>query len=89
MLLQGKSAVITGSTSGIGLGIARALAEQGADILLNGFGPAAEIGELQKCLAKAYGVRVSYSNADMSEGGQPLQRWSIGQCRSSVASTSS
>ena len=40
MLLQGKSAVITGSTSGIGLGIARALAEQGADILLNGFGPA-------------------------------------------------
>jgi 3-hydroxybutyrate dehydrogenase len=45
MLLQGKSAVITGSTSGIGLGIARALAGQGADILLNGFGPATEIGE--------------------------------------------
>ena len=67
MLLQGKSAVITGSTSGIGLGIARALAGQGADILLNGFGPVAEIGELQKCLAKTYSVRVSYSNADMSE----------------------
>ena len=65
MLLQGKSAVITGSTSGIGLGIARALAEQGADILLNGFGPASEISELQKCLAKTYSVRVSYSNADM------------------------
>jgi 3-hydroxybutyrate dehydrogenase len=67
MLLQGKSAVITGSTSGIGLGIARALAGQGADILLNGFGPATEIGELQKYLAKTYSVRVSYSNADMSE----------------------
>lgn len=67
MLLQGKAAVITGSTSGIGLGMARALAEQGADILLNGFGPAAEIAKLQRCLAKAYGVRVLYSNADMSE----------------------
>ena len=67
MLLQGKSAVITGSTSGIGLGMARALAQQGADILLNGFGSAAEITELQRSLASAYGVRVSYSNADMSE----------------------
>ena len=70
MLLQGKSAVVTGSTSGIGLGMARALAEQGADILLNGFGPAAEIADLQKCLAKAYGVRVSYSNADMSKAAE-------------------
>jgi 3-hydroxybutyrate dehydrogenase len=70
MLLQGKSAVVTGSTSGIGLGMARALAEQGADILLNGFGAAAEIADLQRCLAKAYGVRVSYSNADMSKASE-------------------
>ena len=67
MLLQGKSAVITGSTSGIGLGMARSLAGQGADILLNGFGSISEITELQRCLAKTYGVRVSYSGADMSE----------------------
>jgi len=39
MLLTGKSAVVTGSTSGVGLGIARALAAAGADIVLNGFGP--------------------------------------------------
>jgi 3-hydroxybutyrate dehydrogenase len=66
MSLHGKSAVVTGSTSGIGLGIARALAGQGADIVLNGFGPAAEIADLQASLANAYGVRVLYSDADMS-----------------------
>jgi 3-hydroxybutyrate dehydrogenase len=67
MSLQGKSAVITGSTSGIGLGIARALAQHGADIVLNGFGPATEIANLQAALAKTYGVRVLYSDADMSD----------------------
>src|SRR5688572_22876906 len=67
MSLRGKTAVVTGSTSGIGLGIAQALAGQGADILLNGFGPAAEIDELQKSLAKANDVRVAYSDADMSK----------------------
>jgi 3-hydroxybutyrate dehydrogenase len=67
MSLRGKTAVVTGSTSGIGLGIAQALAGQGADILLNGFGPAAEIAELQKSLAKANNVRVAYSDADMSK----------------------
>jgi 3-hydroxybutyrate dehydrogenase len=66
MSLQGKSAVITGSTSGIGLGIARALAQQGADVVLNGFGVAAEIADLQASLAKACGIRVLYSDADMS-----------------------
>ena len=66
-MLKGRSAVVTGSTSGIGLGIAEALAAQGADILLNGFGDAAEIDKLRTSLAEAYGTRVSYSAADMSK----------------------
>ena len=61
-MLKGKTALITGSTSGIGLGLARALAAQGANILLNGFGdsqgPSAELATL--------GVRVAYHGADMS-----------------------
>jgi 3-hydroxybutyrate dehydrogenase len=69
MSLRGKAAVITGSTSGIGLGIARALAAQGADIVLNGFGPVGEIAELRKSLAKENAVRVAYSDADMSNAG--------------------
>jgi 3-hydroxybutyrate dehydrogenase len=62
-MLKGKTALVTGSTSGIGLGIAKALARQGANIMLNGFGdidgPRAEI--------TALGVRVSYHGADMSK----------------------
>jgi 3-hydroxybutyrate dehydrogenase len=67
MSLRGKAAIVTGSTSGIGLGIARALAEEGADIMLNGFGPAEEIAELQESLAKSNNIRVAYSDADMSK----------------------
>ena len=66
-LLKGKSAVVTGSTSGIGLGIAEALAAAGADVLLNGFGQPAEIDRVRRSLAEAHGVRVSYSAADMSK----------------------
>jgi len=65
-MLKGKVAVVTGSTSGIGLGIARALAAEGADVLLNGFGDAGGIERLRKELASKHGVRVSYSDADMS-----------------------
>jgi 3-hydroxybutyrate dehydrogenase len=65
--LAGKAAVVTGSTSGIGLGIARALAKAGADIVLNGFGPAAEIDRTRGELADAHGVDVVYSPADMAE----------------------
>ncbi len=57
--LKGKVAIITGSTSGIGLGLAQALAAEGADILLNGFGDAAEIDRLRKRLSAKHGVRVS------------------------------
>ena len=64
--MKGKTAIITGSTSGIGLGIADALAAQGADILLNGFGDAAEITRVRKLLATTHGVRVGYSDADLS-----------------------
>jgi 3-hydroxybutyrate dehydrogenase len=65
-MLEGKVAVVTGSTSGIGLGVARALAAEGADIVLNGFGAADAIEGLRKDLG-ARGVRVIYSPADMSK----------------------
>ena len=66
-MLKGRVAVVTGSTSGIGLGIARALAAEGADVLLNGFGDAGGIDRLRNELASKHGVRVSYSGADMSK----------------------
>ena len=64
--LKGKAALVTGSTSGIGLGIARSLAAEGAHLLLNGFGDMAEIEQLQKDLAQEFGIQVAYHNADMS-----------------------
>src|SRR5664279_3743862 len=67
MSLNGKVALVTGSTSGIGLGIARALAAAGADIVLNGFGDAAEIERLRSEIAASHGVKVSYNGADISK----------------------
>ena len=69
-MLKGKSAIVTGSTSGIGLGVARALAAGGANILLNGFGDSAAIDKLRRQLAADHGVRVDYSAADMSKPGE-------------------
>ncbi len=65
-MLKNRPAIITGSTSGIGLGIARALAADGADIMINGFGDAAAIDAVKKEIA-ALGVKVDYHGADMSK----------------------
>ena len=65
-MFKNMTALVTGSTSGIGLGIARALAAQGANVVLNGFGDAAEIETLRKGLADSHGVLVRYDGADMS-----------------------
>ena len=70
MTLKGKSAIVTGSTSGIGLGIARALGAAGANLMLNGFGDAGEIEALRAGLAKEFGVKVAYSGADISKPAQ-------------------
>jgi 3-hydroxybutyrate dehydrogenase len=64
--LAGKAAIVTGSTSGIGLGIARALAVAGADVMLNGFGAKDEIEATCSDLAASTGAKVAYSPADMS-----------------------
>jgi 3-hydroxybutyrate dehydrogenase len=69
-MLKRKSAIVTGSTSGIGLGIARAFAEQGADVMLNGFGNAQEIEFTRAELQRQFGVKVRYSDADMSRPAQ-------------------
>lgn len=65
--LQGKTALVTGSTSGIGLGIARSLAGAGANIVFNGFGDLKEIEALQQAVTQEFGVKTAYHNADMSK----------------------
>jgi 3-hydroxybutyrate dehydrogenase len=66
-MMKGKAAVVTGSTSGIGLGVATALAAQGCSVMLNGFGDKAEIDGLRRDLAEKHGVKVAYSAADMTK----------------------
>lgn len=73
MSLAGKTALVTGSTSGIGLGIARALAQAGADIMLNGFGDSGAIAALRTNFAQEYGVRVDYSGADLTRPAEIYQ----------------
>lgn len=65
--LSGRVAVVTGSTSGIGLGVARALAAAGSDIVLNGFGDRDVIEAMRAGLADEYGVRAAYDGADMRD----------------------
>jgi 3-hydroxybutyrate dehydrogenase len=68
-MLKGKSAIVTGSTSGIGLGIAEALAAEGVNVLFNGFGDQKEIDATVSGVAKKFGVKTAYSAADMSKAG--------------------
>jgi 3-hydroxybutyrate dehydrogenase len=69
MFLKGKSAVVTGSTSGIGLAYAKALAAEGANVMINGFGNADAI-EAERAALEANGVKALYDPADMSKPGQ-------------------
>src|SRR5215468_2633067 len=66
-MLKGKSAVVTGSTSGIGLAIARALAKEGANVTINGFGDKAAIEAERSAIEKEFGVKSIYSAADMTK----------------------
>jgi 3-hydroxybutyrate dehydrogenase len=66
-MLKGKSALVTGSTSGIGLAIARALAAQGANVTINGFGDKAAIEKERSGIEKEFGVKAVYSAADMTK----------------------
>jgi 3-hydroxybutyrate dehydrogenase len=68
--LSGKTALITGSTSGIGLAIAKGLAAQGAKIMLNGFGDTAEIEKIRAGLAAEHGVEVRFNGADLTKADQ-------------------
>src|SRR5580692_3818523 len=70
MSLKGKVALVTGSTSGIGLGIAEALAAEGASIMLNGFGDAAKIEALRGSFEQRFGVKARFNGADISKSEQ-------------------
>ena len=67
MALAGKVSLVTGSTSGIVLGIARALAAAGSEIVLNGFGKPEEVADVQAKIAADFKVRVTFSPVDMSK----------------------
>ena len=72
-MLKGRSALVTGSTSGIGLGIATGLAQAGVNVMLNGLGDAQQIEQIRSDLATRTGVKVAYSAADMTQPGQIAQ----------------
>jgi 3-hydroxybutyrate dehydrogenase len=72
-MLKGKAAVVTGSTSGIGLGVATALAKAGAKVMLNGFGDPKEIEALRRGLEQSTGSTVAYHPADLSKADQAVQ----------------
>ena len=67
MMLQNKTALVTGSTSGIGLAIARAMAKEGANVVINGFGDAAAIEKERSGIESEFGVKAMFSDADMTK----------------------
>jgi len=71
-MLNGKTALVTGSTSGIGLGIARAMAAEGADIVVNGFGDADEIEAIRAGLERDFGVKAVFLHADLADPAQAV-----------------
>ena len=77
-MLKGKTALITGSTSGIGLAIARALAKDGANLMLNGFGDKAAIEKERAGIEKEFGVKALYLPADMSNPGEIAEMMRLG-----------
>ena len=81
MSLEGKTAIVTGSTSGIGLGIIRGLAESGADVILNSFTDTAQDYALAEGIAKEFNVSARYVSADMRDG-QACRRLiaDVGRC---------
>ena len=83
-MLTGKSAIVTGSTSGIGLGIAHVLAEHGANLVINGFGDAPAIEAERIAIEKKHGVKCIYSPADMSKPEQIREM--INLCETSFGS---
>ena len=66
-MLKGKTALVTGSTSGIGLAVASALAAEGANVTINGFGDKAAIEQERSGIEKEYAVKALYSPADMTK----------------------
>src|SRR5262249_61992806 len=69
MDFSGLAGIVTGSTSGIGLGVARVFADMGMDVMLNGFGDAAAIEQARAAIEEDFGVKAVYSAADMSRPG--------------------
>ena len=82
MFLQGKVALVTGSTSGIGLAYAKALAGAGAAVMINGFGEAAAIEAERSALAQASGAKAAYSDADLTD--PAAIEAMIGRCRAEL-----
>ena len=81
MTLTSKTAVVTGSTSGIGLAIARAFAKEGANVVINGLGDGAEIEKTRAGIESEFGVGAVYSPADMTKPHEIEEMIRLGETR--------